>query len=251
MAARLLSLVTLGWLFLRHAQADPQQHVLSNHVAGAEPLPQAAQVVRARLKQTEIIPTVIDDFLPSLGLHATWPSKERARLGNTIDPKRLQDEPTIALHDMQAAAAASSSSSSSSSKITYVIALTDPDAPSRDKPEWSEFCHWAASGRLEPALCDPKDPGGCAPGVLTDPDEVVAYKAPAPPSGTGPHRYVLLAFVPSNGTADRLHLSRPAGRRHWGFDTHGGETKGVREWAEENGLAPVGANFIYAEHKRQ
>lgn len=24
------------------------------------------------------------------------------------------------------------------------IALTDPDAPSRDDPKWSEMCHWIA-----------------------------------------------------------------------------------------------------------
>jgi len=245
MAPRFILLVTLGWLFLGHARAQPQQHVLSDGVAGGKPLPQAAQAVREKLRQAEIIPTVIDDFLPSLGLHATWPSKERALLGNIISPNKLQDEPSIALHDMQAA------SSSSSSEVTYVIALTDPDAPSHDKPKWSEFCHWVASGTLEPALCDPKDPEPCAP-VLTDLDEVVSYKPPAPPQGTGPHRYVLLAFVPSNGTTDRLHLSRPEGRKRWGFDPpHKGETKGVREWAEENGLAPVGANFIYAKHERQ
>jgi hypothetical protein len=76
--------------------------------------------------------------------------------------------------------------------------------------------------------------------VLTDLDEVVSYKAPAPPKRTGRHRYVLLAFVPSNGTTDKLHLSKPSGRKHWGYDTDKGETKGVREWADENGLAPVG-----------
>lgn len=26
----------------------------------------------------------------------------------------------------------------------YTIVLTDPDAPSRDDPKWSEFCHWIA-----------------------------------------------------------------------------------------------------------
>jgi hypothetical protein len=92
---------------------------------------------------------------------------------------------------------------------------------------------------LKPALCDPKHPVPCPP-VLTDLDEVVSYMGPAPPKRTGPHRYVLLAFVPSNGTTDKLHLSKPSGRKHWGYDTDKGETKGVREWAEENGLAPVG-----------
>lgn len=26
----------------------------------------------------------------------------------------------------------------------YIIVMTDPDAPSREDPKWSEFCHWIA-----------------------------------------------------------------------------------------------------------
>lgn len=226
-----------------------------------------------RLKQAEIIPTgkyertsrdarpaapdervadlppVIDDFAPSLGLHATWTFWERALLGNTLDPEKLQDEPSIALHDLLAAAAGGHHHHHHAHNLTYVVALTDPDAPSRDKPKWAEFCHWVASGVLRPpARCDPKAPEGpCAP-VLADLHELVAYKPPGPPEGTGKHRYVFLAFVPANGTTDRLHLSKPAGRKHWGYGQGGGgglmgkgrRTKGVREWAAENGLAPVG-----------
>lgn len=148
--------------------------------------------------------------------------------------------------------------------ITYAITLTDPDAPTREDPSWSEFCHWIAAGVLEPALCDPRDPGPCAP-VLSHLREIVPYKAPAPPRGTGFHRYVLLAFVPRNGTTDKLRLSRPGGRKRWGYGETGvdgedgdgdgvgvgggdddagkGSTKGVRQWARENGLAPVGKSL--------
>lgn len=140
------------------------------------------------------------------------------------------------MHDIQAS---SDPEHASKSNLTYVITLTDPDAPSRDNPKWSEFCHWIASGTLKPALCDPKNPEPCAP-VLSDLHEVVSYKHPSPPKGTGEHRYVFLAFVPSNGTTDKLHLSKPSARKHWGYETAEAKTKGVREWAEENGLAPVG-----------
>jgi hypothetical protein len=251
--------VALGWLSFGDTQEHPQQHVLSEDMARPQPLPQAAEMVRDKLKKAEIIPTVIDDFLPSLGLHATWPSHERAELGNILPPSQLDDEPSIALHDMSTAA-----TTTSSEKVTYAIVLTDPDAPSRDSPAWAEFCHWVAAGTLQPALCDPRDPGPCAP-VLSHLHQIVPYKPPAPPRGTGLHRYVLLAFVPSNGTTERLDLSRPGGRKRWGYgggdggggvgdgdgddDAGKGGTKGVRQWARENGLAPVGANFIYAKHK--
>lgn len=85
---------------------------------------------------------------------------------------------------------------------------------------------------------------------LKDLHEVVSYRGPTPPEKTGLHRYVLLAFVPSNGTTEDLKLSKPKERARWGFDEKekglGGwrrgsvTTRGVREWAKENGLSPVG-----------
>jgi hypothetical protein len=150
----------------------------------------------------------------------------------------VQNEPTIALHDMQATCECALLARN----LSYVVTLTDPDAPSRDHPKWAEYCHWVATGTLAPALCDPKEPAPCAP-VLTDLDEVVEYKPPSPPEKTGKHRYVLLVFMAENGTTDRLHVSKPAGRKRWGYDAEAADeskTAGVREWADENGLVPVG-----------
>jgi hypothetical protein len=129
--------------------------------------------------------------------------------------------------------------------ITYVVTLTDPDAPSRDDPKWSEFCHWILSATLKPIPSNPSTASsGLCPYGLSKVEEVMPYKPPAPPAKTGSHRYVFLAFVPGNGTTDKLHLSKPEDRKHWGYDTEKGETKGVREWADENGLAPVGTRSL-------
>lgn len=98
------------------------------------------------------------------------------------------------------------------------------------------------------------------------PDDVIEYKPPGPPPKTGKHRYVFLVFAPSNGTTLPLNLTKPKDRQHWGT---GEERGGVRDWAEENELVPVGkllfltrlvaeigltiiaANFIYAKNKKQ
>ncbi|KAL2268977.1 hypothetical protein VTJ83DRAFT_3823 [Remersonia thermophila] len=258
---------------------------MAEEAAVEEALPQSGETVRKKLKKAEIIPTVIDNFVPSISLHANWSSHLRAELGNTIDPNKLHDEPSITLHDIPASlpsdkpvhptvtpsvAHDDAKGKKSHSNTTYVIVLTDPDAPTRDDPKFSEYCHWIAWGRAhhhhkhghhhhgpqEPP-CDPKDPTPCLPMPLRELHEVVSYKAPTPPEKTGPHRYVLLAFVPSNGTTDDLRLSRPKERQRWGYEVAGGarqgdgKTKGVREWARENGLSPVGANFIYAQNRRQ
>lgn len=158
---------------------------------------------------------------------------------------------------------------------TYVLALTDPDAPSRKEPKWSEFCHWIAiSPYWKNANIGELD-GDCSESSLIQKptpdreidllDEIIEYKPPAPPKNTGKHRYVFLAFVPANGTTERIYPSKPNDRKHWGYEVgddtaeggeeEGGEwwdwlrpkdkrnkqnTLGVRRWARDNGLVPVG-----------
>jgi len=195
------------------------------------------QVVRAELKKAEIIPTVIDDFLPSLTLSVDW-SHKSAKLGNTIKPKKLQHQPTITLHD------STSSIDASKANMTYVVTLTDPDAPSRDDPKWSEMCHWIAAN-----ISIHTDTLSVLPALTSSgSDDVMPYKPPGPPPKTGKHRYVLLVFAPKNGTTEALHLTKPKERQHWGT---GGKGGGVRDWAGENGLVPVAANFVYAKNKKQ
>jgi len=212
------------------AAMAPMQHVLS---ANSAPPGGAGTDVRDELLKAEIIPTVIDDFTPSLLLQVSWSSHDTAQLGNTLNPGDLKNAPALTIVDP----------SGVPTKASLVIALTDPDAPSRDDPKWSEFCHWIATA---PAASTVAASGTVHPKTL---DEVIGYKPPAPPKKTGKHRYVFLAFVAANGTEDTLHPSKPAGRKHWGYD--GDEVRGVRQWAGENGLVPVAANFIFAQNDKQ
>lgn len=222
-------------------------------------------LTHCRLHRAEIIPTgivarhskvrhkanysvVIDDFLPSLTLSVAWP-EANAKLGNTVKPSYLDEQPTISLHDDT-----SPDGKHMNTDMRYVLTLTDPDAPSRDNPEWSEMCHWIASNvstaqqtfsilpipEFGVSVEAEKTQGGL--------DDVMEYKPPGPPPKTGKHRYVFLVFAPRNGTTEPLHLSRPESRRHWGTGKLGG---GVREWAKGNGLVPVAANFIYSQNDKQ
>jgi len=188
--------------------------------------------VIAELKKAEIIPTVIDEFLPSLTLNITW-HNATASLGNTISPDDVQDMPSVTLYSQD-------SDILSASSMTYTVTLTDPDAPSRDDPEWSEICHWIAT-----KIKAKSSSNFHATRKLR---EVMPYKPPGPPPKTGKHRYVFLVFAPRNGTSEKLFLSKPGDRQHWGMD---GERVGVRQWAEKNGLVPVAANFIYSQNDKQ
>ncbi|KAK1773426.1 phosphatidylethanolamine-binding protein [Copromyces sp. CBS 386.78] len=232
----------------------PDQHVLAGKLAvGPKPETSATtEGVREALKKAEIIPTVIDDFIPILNLEAKWSDDHQASLGNTLNPEDLQDTPSVLLKDPLSPTTCFLRSSTS-----LVIVLTDPDAPSRDDPKWSEFCHWIAVGHPDtedyPVTDEPTEPQRCPLSLSRQSlEDVVSYTPPAPPKKTGKHRYVILALAPVNGTSEKLHLSKPKERKRWGYDkVVNGKTHGVRDWAAENGLAPLAANFIYAQNKKQ
>ncbi|KAI6087017.1 PEBP-like protein [Hypoxylon rubiginosum] len=211
---------------------SPNSHLLGSDV----------YKVQHELKKAEIFPTVIDKFLPSFLLTAEWPSGESADLGNTVKVDDVQDEPTITVR--RDPAASSSLSSSESANVAYTITITDPDAPSRDNPKWSEFCHFIATG----VEISSSSSGASNVVKVSGLKDIMPYKAPGPPPKTGKHRYVFLLFAPANGTTDPLHLTKPGDRKHWGT---GEERHGVRDWAKENGLEPVAANFIYAQNEKQ
>jgi hypothetical protein len=177
---------------------------------------------------------VIDDFLPTFTLKISWPSNSTAKLGNTINPDDLQDTPKIELQDDP-----TSSMFKKSSPLKYTIAMTDPDAPSRDNPEWSEMCHWIATG-----VKVSSSSSSSSRDIHTTKKfkEIMEYKPPGPPPKTGKHRYVFLAFAPANSTTKKLHLTKPDDRQHWGT---GKERRGVRDWAEDNGLVAVGEFTIH------
>ncbi|ORY58708.1 phosphatidylethanolamine-binding protein [Pseudomassariella vexata] len=193
----------------------------------------------SRLKKAEIIPTVIDEFFPSFILDASWSSDDYASLGNTLKVKKIQKKPKILLSQDP-----STSTTLCNPNVTYAVTLTDPDAPSRDNPKWAEMCHFIASGFATTLSSD----DSCSSLELTNLTDIMPYKAPGPPPKTGKHRYVFLVFAPANSTTSPLNLTKPEDRQHWGT---GKQRHGVRDWAHENDLVPVAANFVYAQNKKQ
>jgi len=129
------------------------------------------------------------------------------------------------------------------SGIQLTIALTDPDAPSRDNPKWSQICHWIATDvHLTPSSSSSdNNDDDFSLDDSHDLTTIMPYKPPGPPPKTGKHRYVFVALAPRNGTTERLNLSTPKDRQRWGFE---GERAGLREWARENGLGVVGEFFF-------
>ncbi|KAJ9138363.1 Phosphatidylethanolamine-binding protein [Pleurostoma richardsiae] len=235
-------LALLQPLIFPGASAFPHEQKVLEFL-GHEKNDKTAHNVIHELKKAEIIPTVIDEFIPALLVDAEWSDDEYASLGNTLKPKQLQETPSIKLTPI-----AESAFGLSDSNLTYAVTLTDPDAPSRDDPKWAEMCHWIATGlSISSSSADVGSRSDAEVGVMPLKD-IMPYKPPGPPAKTGKHRYVFLIFAPANGTTESLNLTKPDDRQHWGT---GKERHGVRDWALDNGLVPVAANFIYAQNKKQ
>ncbi|KPI43557.1 Carboxypeptidase Y inhibitor [Cyphellophora attinorum] len=191
-----------------------------------------ANTIRDTLKDNEIIGDVLDDFEPSYALDIVYPKHhEVVSLGNDIPVKHVQHRPTFTFRSINPAAL--------STNKTFIIALTDPDAKSRMNPKWSEMCHWL----INITKISVDGPRGNAY-ALKQTGELKGYKPPGPPPKTGPHRYV---FVLLEGDKDAA-ASEPKDRQHWGY---GKPRHGVRDWAKENNLNIVGANFFFAENEKQ
>jgi phosphatidylethanolamine-binding protein (PEBP) family uncharacterized protein len=229
--------------------------------------------IRDILLANQIIPQVLDDFEPIYYIDVSYPKHhDRVLLGNDINPKHVSKRPTFTFHPI---AGPPSYDDPDEEKLTFTLILTDPDALSREKPVKSEMCHWIITnltgtvGETEvdwPTFdhyIEDTDTDEYADDFFVDldtlleaeeleplkkkdkkkPGEVEYYYPPAPPKKTGPHRYV---FVLLEGGV--LNLVPPKERPHWGYDK---ERHGIRDWAAQNNLTVVGANFFFAQNKKQ
>ncbi|THV46436.1 hypothetical protein BGAL_0386g00060 [Botrytis galanthina] len=189
--------------------------------------------IKKTLKKSSIIPDVLDPFIPTCYILPSYTppsssSSKKVKLGNKLRPSQTQSAPSIQVfcpgkYHVQGG---------------LTVILTDPDAPSRDDDSMSEMCHWIA--RIPEAVIGREGVSGEWSGSELEEVGVVDYKAPAPPKGTGKHRYV---FVLLEG--DNVDLEGPKERKHWGFEKPG---SGIREWAVRENLTIVGANFLYEKY---
>jgi len=101
-------------------------------------------------------------------------------------------------------------------------------------------CHWILTNLTNPV---PLDPSVFYTFLGGHEGELIPYQPPTPPKKTGKHRYV---FVLLEG--ETANLKAPKGRPHWGY---GKVRHGVRDWVKDNDLTVVGANFFFAQHRKQ
>ncbi|GAA6004289.1 hypothetical protein JCM10207_000652 [Rhodosporidiobolus poonsookiae] len=174
------------------------------------PISSSSSLAKHGLLGSSVIPS--KSFTPSVYLHVRYPSSQLSvNPGATLPVDKTQERPTL---DFAAA----------EGDERFTVALLDPDAKSREEPIWAPFRHWLISG-LKPG----------SP-VKLDGEEHTGYMGPAPPAGTGPHRYAFL--LPS------------APRPNFFGDKDDRKKYNLAEFVDKNKLTLVGANFFLAENKK-
>ena len=125
--------------------------------------------------------------------------------------------------------------------VTYTLVLTDPDATSRADPVKGQMCHWIATNITKQHSSEnskaPRHLLTVASGQSIGIHELMSYVPPGPPPKTGYHRYLFVLLAPAGDADTSKEIKKPKSRPHWGYGRIGA---GVKEWAEENDLVPVG-----------
>lgn len=57
--------------------------------------------------------------------------------------------------------------------------------------------------------------------AVADMKDLVEYMAPAPPEGTGKHRYVFVLLASEDGKNSKKGLTKPKERPRWGYGRQG------------------------------
>lgn len=191
------------------------------------PLVTITSNIAEQLKKHGIFNDVIDPFDQKGLISASYKANE-VTMGNTLKPSETQDRPEVHL-----------TFNEPDSSAKYTLVVTDPDAPKRGDPKWSEFAHFITSG-ISPEAAE----GESYKVDFSKAKELLPYMGPAPPEKTGKHRYVFLLFK-ENGAVKGLPSDN---RANWGTGVPG---SGVRDWAKKQNLTPVAINFFFAQNDKQ
>ncbi|PFX31047.1 protein D2-like [Stylophora pistillata] len=100
------------------------------------------------------------------------PSLTETSCGKEVELKTFSDSPPRVRYSQAVSAK------------KYLIAMIDPDAPSRESHSCRSWLHWIV-GNIKGKNLEHGDIMG---------DTFTGYNPPTPPSGSGPHRYYLYVF---------------------------------------------------------
>ncbi|EUC67001.1 OV-16 antigen [Rhizoctonia solani AG-3 Rhs1AP] len=165
------------------AAAPTHNCSLNEHVKHTQP---ALDQVKESFHKAHIVPDVLSEFEPSSLLYLTYTSNSFKHKNSRIvlPGKKFAKDTTSSPPEL--------SFEGPGWPGTFVFFLIDPDAPSRSNPKWSQVRHMFA-GNLTIDGDSKHVPGSIV--LRSSSSPVNDYMPPAPPPGSGFHRYVALLYA--------------------------------------------------------
>lgn len=154
-------------------------------------LEEHAKALQASLEKANLVPgsaseLIPSSFTPSTALKISFGDKS-VDLGNFFRAGECKVAPTISFGPPEEEAGDASNAPS------YLLILTDPDAPTPDDPKFAFWRHWIVGGLQPLAGVD-----GVAQVAVTKPT-ITEYLGPGPKDDSKPHRYLFLLYRESAG----------------------------------------------------
>ncbi|KAH9482771.1 OV-16 antigen [Psilocybe cubensis] len=137
--------------------------------------------VTTAFSSAHIVPDVVQSFNPMDGVNISFTDPVSAQTVDVVPGILLTMQQTSMPPDLTLVTTTSDSNSSA----MFVVVIVDPDAPTPQNPNVSEFLHFLGGDFT----------AGSTSGLLSNNSPALAeFFPPTPPVGSDPHRYVLLVF---------------------------------------------------------
>ncbi|XP_049883522.1 protein D2-like [Pectinophora gossypiella] len=121
--------------------------------------------IQGKFKEQCIVPDVVN-MAPTELITVEYPSGVKLEMGKELTPTQVKDKPVVKWAAKEGE--------------YYLLAMVDPDAPSRENPKFREWHHWLV--------------GNIYGGDMNKGEVLIDYVGSGPPKGTGLHRYVFLVY---------------------------------------------------------
>ncbi|GMK56831.1 hypothetical protein CspeluHIS016_0306710 [Cutaneotrichosporon spelunceum] len=139
-----------------------------------------------RLFQLGVVPDLLPDILPTADMTVSAGGGEAVEAGKILPPSSLKEAPRVHVQLFEHPSTPSATRPNPEAK--YTLLIVDPDSPDHENQTFAQRVHYAKTDISLSVLSGATD-------LMTAPGtELLAYEAPAPPKGTGKHRYVFLVI---------------------------------------------------------
>jgi len=149
--------------------------------------------IKAHFRNADLVPSLLSSFAPTAVMTVNFPGVGDISPGENLTMQQVASAPNLTI----VTAAASLTGN-------FTLVMADADVVGTDEATAGQTRHWLVNGVTLISTSSTSFNVSTSSGVA-----VTQYAGPAPPIGSGPHRYVLLLLPQSSTFSPPANLSQP------------------------------------------